>query len=320
MLVFGKSFSKHVPWLIVCFLVTLFSIIWYFAESHRHSMWLSGSSRPGLVFGIVGAVLIAFEMLLWPRKKLRAWRIGRAQHWMRAHIWLGLLTLPLVILHTGFRFGGQFNTALAIAFYVVIASGILGLAIQNIVPRLMLESIPAETIYAQIDSVVRQHAQDAQRKVDRLCPKIGEASANLPSEENEAAGPIVIGAVRQTGSLRGKVLTTSTIPAPISNPTTLRTAFDETILPFLLDGSRTKNRLADRRTRETWFSDLRESVDPAAHETLTDLQNLCEQRRQFELQKRLHWLLHGWLALHVGLSLAMTLMLTVHVVMAIRYW
>ncbi|MFX7663247.1 hypothetical protein ABTJ72_18785, partial [Acinetobacter baumannii] len=68
--------------------------------------WPSGSTAIGFGWGVVAAGIILFEMLLWPRKLLRSWRIGRVQTWMRAHIWLGLLVLPLALCHSGFRLGG----------------------------------------------------------------------------------------------------------------------------------------------------------------------------------------------------------------------
>ena len=62
--------------------------------------------------------------MLWPRKHFRVWRIGMVKTWLRAHIWLGLLTVPLILLHSGFTWGGQLTTILAWLFIIVIASGI----------------------------------------------------------------------------------------------------------------------------------------------------------------------------------------------------
>ncbi len=41
------------------------------------------------VCGIIAGGIIAFEMLLWPRKAFRAWRLIATRHWMAAHLWLG---------------------------------------------------------------------------------------------------------------------------------------------------------------------------------------------------------------------------------------
>src|SRR5206468_856788 len=94
---------------------------------------------------------------------------GRAQTWMKAHIWLGLLTVPLVILHCGGRLGGTLTTIFVIVFSTVIISGIWGLAIQNLLPKLLVDAAPAETVYSQIDRVGRQYAAEAERLVMLAC-------------------------------------------------------------------------------------------------------------------------------------------------------
>ena len=50
------------------------------------------------------------------------------------------------------------------------------------------------------------------------------------------------------------------------------------------------------------------------------LERACEQRRQFDLQARLHDRLHRWLLVHVPLSFALGVLLAVHVPVALWYW
>ena len=326
-LVDRKTFSMHFRWILFCGVVCLAAIAWYCSESLRERTLLGGSSLPGLVFGSAAALIMVFELLLWPRKKLRAWRIGRAQVWMRAHIWLGLLSVPLVVLHTGFQWGGHLSTILAIVFAVVVVSGIYGLIMQNILPRIMLDQLPAETIYSQIDEVAEQFAQDARRKVNLLCPRPrsirqSEAGGASADSDDDRFGPVVIGAVRNQGSFRGRVLQTETAPVSIRHAETLRDAFDTTIYPFLLDGNQSSAVaiLGTRAKASAWFISLRNTVDEAAHETVDELESLCEQRRQFNVQARMHWWLHNWIALHLPLSFALIVLLFVHVFVALKYW
>ena len=95
----------------------------------------------GLSLGIAAGLICLFEFLLWPRKKLRTWRVGPVQWWLRAHIWLGLLALPLAVLHSGFRLGGPLSAATMIVFALVIASGVWGLAMQQFLPVRMLDMV-----------------------------------------------------------------------------------------------------------------------------------------------------------------------------------
>ena len=67
------------------------------------------------------------------------------------------------------------------------------------------------------------------------------------------------------------------------------------------------------------FTGLRTLLPAAAHDTLMDLEDICEEARQLLLQERLHRWLHGWLLVHIPLSLAMILLGAVHAVMALRY-
>jgi hypothetical protein len=61
-------------------------------------------------------------------------------------------------------------------------------------------------------------------------------------------------------------------------------------------------------------------VDPAAYETLDTLESLCDQRRQLDRQKQMHFWLHSWLAVHLPLSVALTILMIVHAWVAVKYW
>ena len=52
---------------------------------------------------------------------------------------------------------------------------------------------------------------------------------------------------------------------------------------------------------------------------LERLADFCDQRRQFDLQARLHFWLHSWLAVHVAMSIGLILLMFVHAVLALKY-
>src|SRR5258708_37608142 len=111
----------------------------------RTGRWPGGGSLTGLVLGTLAAAIFLFELAL-VGKKTKTFRTARwmprAQTWMKAHIWLGLLTVPLVVLHSGGRFGGTLTTLFIAVFGLVIASGVWGLLLQNVLPRLLLDAAP----------------------------------------------------------------------------------------------------------------------------------------------------------------------------------
>ena len=112
-----------------------------------------GGSALGLTFGIVGSVFMIFAGLLAGRKKFPVWRLGRAQSWMRGHLWLGLLSLPIIFFHAGFRFGGPLTSVLMWLVIIVVASGLFGAALQHYLPQVMTAEVPGETIFEQIDHI-----------------------------------------------------------------------------------------------------------------------------------------------------------------------
>ena len=125
-----ESLPRNLTWITVFLVGSILAIVVYGVACIGQARWPGGSSLVGLSFGVIGSLIMLFEFLLWPRKKVRAWRIGSAQVWMRAHIWLGFLTVPLIVLHSGFTLGGQLSALLMILFGIVIASGIFGLSLH----------------------------------------------------------------------------------------------------------------------------------------------------------------------------------------------
>src|SRR4051812_22947373 len=110
MLILDRENRKgHVAWAAFSLVATLAASAWYFWASYQRSRLLGGGSLPGITFGLIGGAICLFEFLLWPRKKMRRWRIGRVQTWMKAHIWLGLVSLPILLMHAGPRWGGALS-------------------------------------------------------------------------------------------------------------------------------------------------------------------------------------------------------------------
>lgn len=159
--------ATHRRWITATAALTAASLLAYLAADRWTRGGVTGGSAAGLTFGILAATLMVFEGLLALRKRKRAWRLGRATTWMRGHIWLGFLAVPLVLFHSGFRTGGTASAWLLVLFALVTASGILGLVLQQFLPRLMTSRVEMETIYEQIPQVVAQLRQEAVERVEK---------------------------------------------------------------------------------------------------------------------------------------------------------
>ncbi len=330
MLVTGKSLRPQLPWIFTVLAVSLAAIAWYLAVGWRNSHWPSGGSLPGLTIGIVAGAIIVFEFMLWPRKALlRSWRIGSALLWMRMHIWLGLLTVPLVMLHSRAVFGGTLTATLMWVFILVIASGVFGLVVQQFLPRAMLNYVPAETIYSQRDHVARQLCAEAQSLVEAVCGPLPSTDAangqsdrgNLDTRLADAEPIRSVGMVRSVGkdSFSGRVLQTQAAPVAVEKADVLATAFTQMVRPYLLGQHRGGSDLAVSAKAAKIFRGLRDRLPAAAHDAVAVLEDFCDQKRQFELQGRLHFWLHSWLWVHLPLSSALLVLLAVHIFTSLKF-
>src|SRR5438309_4740580 len=131
----------HLPWFIFLVVATLVAI-WLYAGNFSPQSLPSALGLPdalvqkpaefrnvggtplGLIFGTIALSIFVFAALLGVRKKIVLWRIGTVQRWLRAHIWLTLLTIPLVILHSDFRLVAPMTTSISILYVVSMFLGI----------------------------------------------------------------------------------------------------------------------------------------------------------------------------------------------------
>ncbi len=230
--------------------------------------------------------------LLGARKQVPTWRIGRAQTWMRGHLWLGLLSLLLILFHGGFAFRGPLTLVLMLLFFIVIGSGILGAAIQHYVPSLMTSRVPLETIYEEIPHVRAQLRDEADQLAAAIC------------------GPIDGSTEKHTQS--------ALVEIEYDDRERFREVYLRKVRPYLADPE-TPGELSDPRRSGETFEALRRLLAEPVHGVLDDLENICEEEQQLSRQIRLYRWLHAWLLVHVPLSVALLVLGGVHAVMALRY-
>lgn len=131
-----------------------------------------GGSVMGLIYGIIGTVFMVFAGLLAARKRVPHWRLGSAQFWLRGHLWLGTLSMPLILYHAGFGWGGLLENVLWVLFGVVYLSGFFGLFVQQFLPRFMTTRIPLETFGAQVPYQCQRMQFLSDRLVSETCGKL----------------------------------------------------------------------------------------------------------------------------------------------------
>jgi len=242
---------------------------------------VSGGSRVGLAYGIAGGALIVFAWLLSALRFVPSWWfLGSRAFWLKGHIWLGLLSFVLILCHSGLRFGGLFEAALYGVFFLVVLTGIAGLVLQQFLPRWLTLEVPCEVPYEQIPHMCQRLREKADLDVQAKCTGAAEVTCQR-----------------------------------------LKGWYGEVMRPYLGWPSN-RDLLADAGKTAQLFTELRTlpGVEQSAVADLLDrLESYCTERRRLARQETLHWLLHGWLWLHIPLSAALMVMMIAHAAITLYY-
>ncbi len=297
----------HIPWFLFVLLATI-AASWIYLGNFYPARLPSGLGLPpslvqpvsdhrsiggtpvGLFFGVVSFAIFIFGALLSLRKRVVLWPIGSVQSWMRAHIWLTLLTIPLVLLHCGFRLGGPMTMLLMALYSVVMLSGVYGLYLQHRMPGIMQERLPVETVYEQIPHIRSQLVLAAEKMRNSLQPGArlkADPGALAVDPESEAA---------------------------------LATFLQDQVLPYLRARRGRRYRLGDPGYGDDTFRFVRLSVAEGYRDRVEEIQAWCDQRRLLDLQTSLHHWLHGWLFVHVPASFLLLLLTAWHACITLFYY
>jgi hypothetical protein len=285
-----------------------------------------GGSIPGILFGSLALGLMIFECLLGLRKKYPASPLGRVQTWLRAHIWLGLLLVLLVLCHSGFHWGSGIASWTMWLFIAVTLSGIAGLALQNYIPARMTQLVQRETVYRELPAVIDRLRREADTRVEFIT-----ADLALDDPESEVLhaggrkfyfdpGQRKSVAERKAAEDRQRKARPQMI-VDHRSVEALKQHYLNEIRPYLSQKPTrfTSGLFGNPASLNAYFDRLRILLAPAAHPVLRDLQSICDERRQLAVQSRLHLLLHAWLYVHVPLSFALLLLVAVHAVTSLSY-
>jgi hypothetical protein len=314
-----KLSKQHQTWAWPCLIIGLAACAWYGVTWAFSDAQPGGSSWPGIVSGIAAGLLMLYLFAYALRKVpvFSAW-FGRAptKYWLRQHIWLGLLTVPLVVAHAArISYWSPLTMALLGVYALVIISGVWGLCFQQRVPTRLLEEIPDETIRSHIPELTNQLRAQAELLVLATC--------GPPKEGGPAAGLATLEANRKllhASHGKGSWLLAMLPPRPIPDTEALRRYFYETLDPYLGASRGTRSHLQLLARLETDFRDLHARLPTTAHPVIDALADLCKRRRQFDEQARLHAWLHTWVGVHLSLSAILVVLLVCHIATAFIHW
>lgn len=299
----------HIPWALLTIAASAAATVGYLAATHNdplqpfhlfgmkivlpdffynaaHGRNTVGAKPMGLGFGIVAFFIFLFASALGIRKKKRTWPIGNVQTWLKAHLWLTTLTIPLVLFHCGFRTGGPHTTTLFWLWVVVMVSGYWGIALQQFMPRMMKENLASEVVYEQIPNLHSKIYEEALTLRGQMSREMTSARNRAMGEPDEHGETIVLEAADPSRQV-------------------LIDFLDAEGLPFLHDKRGRKTRLADQRISNEAFRMLKLNVSPGFRPRVDEIQLWADEHRLMTRQARLHKVLHAWLIIHVPFSFAL---------------
>ena len=289
------------PWVVISGVLLLGGGAAYALTQARQVNGPSGSTRAGIIFGVLSLAMMAFAMGLALKKRFRNLRVGRTYFWMQGHVWLGLLSYPFALYHSGFRWGLTFNFTWVVMalFTLVIVSGIVGLVLQNVLPRMILKRVQRETVYEQHDHVLGI----LRREVDARVADVRRMLETAP------VGGTQNGLLDMAKTDVGMVVAVERLDV-------LRSTY---VMPYLEDRPPRRSPLHRPVTAEAVFKQMYDVLPRETSEPIADIEQIVEERRQMLLHQSLHRWLHWWLIVHVPISYVLFVLVIVHVVTALRY-
>lgn len=347
---------SHRTWLLVSGILLGLGAVCY-AWYASGPAGVSGGSLPGLCFGIVGTAMMIFAGLLSARRQVPTWRIGSAKFWLKGHIWLGLLSVAFILFHAGFRWGGPVEIGLWLSTAVIVLSGVVGLALQQVLPGLMTSRVPRETFIDQLpyqcasmqflaDKIVSEAsgkldtsataaigvAEDVSRQrkwlkresdLQKIVSAIYENAPQLVPEDAAAAKPKPKPAGKPSPLLAAQLAAKPAAEPAAAKRAVIRTEelkafYLKTVRPFLAISSRANSPLAQSDRRKAAFGQMRVDLPSELHGVLDQLEEFCDERSQLHRLRTIHRWLHGWLYLHVPVSASLLVLFIIHVVISLR--
>ena len=235
-----------------------------------HHAFLSGYTLILLLFGVA---------LLPLRRRLPGLPIGLMSTWLRVHVVIGVILLPVFWLHIG-RFwpNGLFEQLLAAAFYLVALSGLSGRLLQKILPT-NLTSAGGE--------VTRE--------------RIPREIINLRLEVER----IIVDCAEETGKRSLATAYEQTLAWYFRRP--------RFILPHVIGASTARYWFAHHANR------LSRTLDQVERGYLDQIHALAERKHGLDLHYALQNLLRIWLFVHVPSAIALYVFIAWHVALVHVY-
>jgi hypothetical protein len=146
-----------------------------------------GGSAMGYVLGTVSAMLILWLLWLGVRKRQYRASSSTLQGWLSAHVYLGLATLVVATLHSGFEWGVNLHGLTYLLLLIVVFSGIYGVVLFVRLPARMTAALgddSAESLLLQMQEIDQQARGIALQMPDAFNALAMQAAQNTRLQES----------------------------------------------------------------------------------------------------------------------------------------
>ena len=250
---------------------------------YRWGRFPHGGSWPGIAFGTLATLLIG--VLLWygVRKRQYRSRWGTMETWLQSHVYLGLLSLVVVLYHSGFRFEDRLAVAALVILSLVVLTGILGAVLYTTVPRILTD-VQGDASPEELAVEIRRFARSMARLTEGKSPVFRRIHRGLLKELE---------------------------PRPLSG------------WRILFGSPRSRRGNHRSKAGEDDWTELLRQVESEEQEDLRELlvrsRQAKEQLQRLVAQQKHRNLLQVWLYAHVPLSLALVVLVLAHLVAVFYY-
>jgi hypothetical protein len=239
-----------------------------------------GGTWMGYTLGGIATALILWLLWLGIRKRRYGSSTTTLQGWLSAHVYLGVATLLVALLHSGFELGINLHSLTLLLLAAVVVSGIYGVMMYVQVPAYMTGKIGQDSL------------QSLFRLIQTTDVQARKAALQLSDEFNTLIVKAAQG-TRMSGSFFETYVRSRFRPCP-----TDRAVSEMQSLVAQLKGDQA------RKGREVFA--LMVSRQAAVRSVRQELRSMASLQR--------------WLLWHVPLSIALLFALAAHIVSVFIYW
>jgi hypothetical protein len=160
----------------------------------------------GLTYGMLATALMLGAALYGIRRRKLNTDIGKSQTWVQFHVYGGTVFMLLVFMHSGFHLpSGVMNWLLWILSLWVTVSGIVGVALQKWIPKLLTSGLAIEAIYERIPELVAQIRERAEKLAGTCADPVRDFYQRNVAVVMAGPNPRAIYYIDITGGIRSRM-------------------------------------------------------------------------------------------------------------------